>query len=52
MTNREYMESLSDEDLAKFLDDEPWNDYCFEMSFEWGEAYITAFVEWLNQEKE
>ena len=61
MTNREYMESLSDEELAKILwDNNIWNDYCFEKAEPyykdcdriWQEACRRALVEWLIQEKE
>ena len=61
MTNREYMESLSDKDLAKYIwEEQPWQDYCYSIAEPydelsdaiWTNACIIGLRMWLNQEKE
>ena len=52
MTNREYMESLSDEELGEFLDKEPWDEDCLKLVFTLKEKYATVITTWLSQEKE
>ena len=50
MTNREYMENLSDKELVTFLGNKPWVDYCNEMFYEWGLDFDEALEEWLSLE--
>ena len=52
MTNREYMESLSDEELAECLGEQNWVDDCYFRSAWDNIPYIDALKEWLNIEHE